>query len=180
MTTTNTDPQPDTPEVHVHTTVQVGSERGWTILATLLAIAGAVALAYSLSLGPLRDVAATGVAIFVTTLLKYMFSAGILQLPQQTADDDLAVTKSTVRRIYAEWQALIAKSSTFRLALLAFGYTVGFLLFRTLIAWGLGVFSSVWVAAGFGALLGAVIVSPTSFATLLRNFRNNSIVSKEH
>lgn len=73
-------------------------------------------------------------------------------------DDDLAFTKSTIRRIYDEIQRAIANSSLFKLVLWAALYTAGFMLFRTGVAALLGMLNSMWMAIGVGLLAGAVVV----------------------
>lgn len=164
-------PGTPTPEVVVHNTIKLDGNRGWNIAITLLAVAGVTAIGYQLSLGPLAEVVATGMTIFLTTLVNYMFKAGILNLPEKQ-DDDLAFTKGTLRRIYDEITAAIVKSSVLRLMLFALAYTVGFLLVRAVIAFGLGLMTSMWMAIGVGLLAGAAVIAQSEIFAWLRKLGN--------
>lgn len=166
--TQSNDPQVQStvqPEIHVHNSF--GGGRGWNILVTLLLVSGLTAIGYQLSLGPLAEIVATGMTMFLTTLIGYMFKAGILRLPEKE-DDDLAFTKSTLRRIYDELTAAIVKSSLFRLVLFAGAYTAGFLILRTVIAFGLGLLNSMWMAIGVGLLVGGALVAQDEILAWLR------------
>ncbi|WP_281873174.1 hypothetical protein [Brachybacterium paraconglomeratum] len=123
-----------------------------------MAVAGLTAIGYHLSLGPLAEVVATGISMFLVTLIGYMFKAGILNLPEKQ-DDDLAFTKSTLRRIYDEITAAIVNSSMPRLILFALLYTGGFLALRAAVSFGLGLLTSLWMAIGVGLLIGAAVVA---------------------
>lgn len=157
-------------EVHVHNTVSLGGNRGLNILVTLLLVAGLTAIGYQLSLGPLKEVVATGIAMFLTTLVSYMFKAGILRLPE-TQDDDLAFTKGTLRRIYDELTAAIVKSSLPRLILFAAIYTAGFLVLRAGVSFGFGLLNSLWMAIGVGLILGALVVAQDQVLAWLRTLQ---------
>jgi|JI8StandDraft_1071087.scaffolds.fasta_scaffold194968_2 hypothetical protein len=150
---------PASPTVHVHNAIRLDNGRGWNVLVTFLLVAGLTAIAYQLSLGPLADVVATGLAMFTTTLVTFMFRAGILRLPETQGPDDLAFTKSTLRRIYDELTAAIVNSSMPRLILFAAVQTAAFLIFRAAVAFGLGLLSSMWMAIGVGLIAGALVVA---------------------
>lgn len=172
-------PQPEpsnratSPEVHVHNVVRLDSSRAWNIAITLMVVAGLTAIGYQLSLGPLRDVVATGISMFLTTLISMMFRAGILRLPERRPeDDDLAFTKSTLRRVYDEVQLAIVKSSLVRLVLFAAGYTAGFLVLRAGVDFGLGLLTSLWMAVGVGLLVGAAIVAQDQIWAWIRTLHN--------
>lgn len=150
---------PPAHETHVHNIIKVGGGRGWNVLITFLLVAGITAIGYQLSLGPLADVVSTGIAMFLTTFVTYMFRAGILRLPETQGEDDLEFTKSTVRRIYDELTAAIVNSSMPRLILFAAVQTAAFLLFRAAVAFGLGLMSSLWMAIGVGLIAGALVVA---------------------
>lgn len=153
------------PEIHVHNSF--GGNRGWNIAVTLLAMAGITAIGYQLSLGPLAEIVSTGMTMFLVTLVGYMFKAGILRLPDKQ-DDDLAFTKSTLRRIYDELTAAIVKSSVLRLVLFAAAYTAGFLILRSIVGFGFSLMTSMWMAIGAGLLLGAAVVAQDQILAWLR------------
>lgn len=161
-----------TGDTHIHNTIEVGGNRIWSILTTLLTVAGIVVIGYQLSLGPWAEVTATGISMFLVTLVGYMFKAGILRLPEtKDTEDDLAFTKSTLRRMYDEIQGAIVKSSVFRLVLFAAGYTAIFLILRALVAFGLGALSSLWMAVGVGLLAGALIIAQDRIWALIRRMQ---------
>lgn len=168
--TQNNEPQAH-PEVHVHNNVKLDGSRGWNIVITLLAVGGLTAIGYQLSLGPLAEVVATGMTMFLVTLVSYMFKAGILRMPEKK-DDDLAFTKGTLRKIYDELTAAIVKSSVFRLVLFAAAYTAGFLVIRSIVSFGLGLLTSLWMAIGVGLLLGAAVVAQDQIFAWLRTLNS--------
>lgn len=157
------------PAIHVHNSF--GGARGWNIVITLLAVGGLTAIGYQLSLGPLAEVVATGMTVFLTTLIGYMFKAGILCMPSKQ-DDDLAFTKSALRKIYDELTAAVVKSSVFRLVLFAAAYTAGFLVLRAAVSFGLGLMTSMWMAIGVGLLLGACVIAQDQIFAWLRTLNN--------
>jgi hypothetical protein len=147
-------PQPV--QVHVHTAF--GGGKGWNILFTLLITAGLTVLAYQVSLSGFAELAASGVSIFLTALIGNLFKAGILRLPEKSTDDDLAFTKSTLRRMYDELQHAIANSGTFKIILFSLAYAVGWLLLRAAVAFGIGLLTTMWVAIGVGLIVGGLVV----------------------
>lgn len=157
MTKGGTHDQPS--EVHVHNTVALGGAKSWNILFTFLITGGLCVLAYRLSLSGFAEMAASGISIFLVTLVSYMFKAGILRLPEKAEDDDLAFTKSTLRRIYDEIQMSIVKSSVFKLVLFALAYTVGFMLLRAAVGFAISLLNDWWVALAAGLILGGLVVA---------------------
>lgn len=143
-------------QVHVHNAI--GGSKGWNILFTLLITAGLTVLAYQVSLSGFAELAASGVSIFLTALVGNLFKAGVLRLPEKTAGDDLAFTKSTLRRVYDEIQNAIANSGTFKLILFSLAYTVVWLLLRAVVAFGIGLLTTMWVAIGVGLIVGGLVV----------------------
>ncbi|WP_353113250.1 hypothetical protein [Microbacterium sp.] len=157
-------PQPEKPRVQMPTVIEnhikVGDGRAWSILVTLLLVAGVTVLAYQLSLSGLADLAASAITFFVFTLVKSMFSAGILRMPEAEAgEDDFAFTKSALRKISDEFKLAIAKSSLLRLVLISAAITALFLLARMAAGALIGLMTSMWIAIGFGLILGALIVA---------------------
>ena len=96
---------------------------------------------------------------------------------EQTDEDQrIAEGKGAIKAITGMIQAYIDQSSILRLALIATGYGVGFVLVRTLIAWCLGVFANIWIALAVGALIASVICFPTLFAGAFRAMKNKKAV----
>lgn len=164
---TTHDSTPDiSPQVHVHNSM--GGDKGWNILVTLLISAGLTIIAWQLSLSGFAEMAASGVTIFLVTLVGYMFKAGILRLPV-SQDDDLAFTKSTLRRIYDEIQMAIAKSSLLKLVLFALAYTLAFMALRTAVAFGIGLLTTWWIALAVGLIIGGLVVAQDKILAWVRS-----------
>lgn len=155
------------PQIHVHNSF--GGGKGWNILVTLLISAGLTVLAWRLSLSGFAEMAASGVTIFLVTLVGYMFKAGILRLPVSQEDDDLAFTKSTLRRIYDEIQQAIAKSSLLKLVLFAMAYTLAFMVLRTAVAFGIGLLTTWWIALAVGLIVGGLIIAQDQIIAWIRS-----------
>lgn len=159
------------PEVHVHNSVSMGGSKGWQILTTMLLVAGLTAIGYQLSLGPYAEITATGISMFVLTLISLCFRSGILKLPETKAEGDLEFTKSTIRRIYDEVQLAIANSSVLRLVLFAAIYTTGFLVMRAVVGFGLDLLNNMWMAIGVGLMVGAAVVAQDKIWALIRKMQ---------
>lgn len=167
----NTEARQPAPEVHVHNSVSMGGSKAWQVLTTMLLVGGLTAIGYQLSLGPYAEVTATGISMFILTLISLCFRAGILRLPETKGDDDLEFTKSTLRRIYDEIQMAIVKSSVLRLVAFAAVYTVGFLIMRAVVAFGLDLLNSMWMAIGVGLLVGAAVVAQDKIWEFVRKMQ---------
>lgn len=154
------------PEQNINITV--GGNKGRNILVTLCISAGLTILAWRLSLSGFAEMAASGVTIFLVTLVSYMFKAGILRLPEKSEDDDLAFTKSTLRRIYDEIQAAIVKSSLLKLVLFALAHTLGFMVLRAAVALGIGLLTTWWVALAVGLIIGGLIIAQDQILAWVR------------
>lgn len=148
--------------------ITVGGNKGWNILVTLFISAGLTILAWRLSLSGFAEMAASGVTIFLVTLIGYLFKAGILRLPERAEDDDLAFTKSTLRRIYDEIQAAIVKSSLLKLVFFAMAYTLGFMVLRAAVAFGIGLLTTWWIALAVGLIIGGLIIAQDQILAWIR------------
>lgn len=180
MTTDQTQPDeakpdktPKTPETPpsqpvIMNNIAIGDGRAWNILITLLISGGLTVFAWRLSLSGFKEMAASGVTIFIVTLIGYMFKAGILRLPAAPTDDDLAFTKSTLRRIYDEIQMAIVKSSMLKLVIFALIYSAGFMLLRTAVSVGIGMLTSWWIALGVGLIVGGLVIAQDQILAWLR------------
>lgn len=162
---------PATPEVHVHNSLRMEGSKIWQILTTMLLVGGLVAIGYQLSLGPYAEITATGISMFVLTLVSLCFRSGILKLPETRGEDDLEFTKSTIRRIYDEIQQAIANSSVLRLVIFAAIHTAGFLLMRGVVGFGLDLMNSMWMAIGVGLLAGAAVVAQDKILAAIRRMQ---------
>lgn len=156
-------------QTRIENVIRIEGGRGWSILVTLLVTGGLMAIGYQLSLGPFAENVATGMTVFLVTLIGYMFKAGILRMPdRKSEDDELAFTKSTLRRMYDEIQSAIANSSAFKLILFAAAYTIGFLILRAGMGFLFGLLSNMWMAIGVGLLIGGAIVAQNEIFAWLR------------
>lgn len=149
-----------------------GVNRLINVLGTLL-MCGAVGLVgYSLAQRGWVEIASTAVTMFLFQLTRMMIANGLLNLaelgPQgKFREDDFKETKGLLRTAvdeYKEWQA---RSPIWRLAALAIGYTICFMISRWLIGIGLTIFSNQWVAMAAAALLGAIIIAPGQISGML-------------
>ncbi len=167
-------------EVHVHNTSMDANAHIWRVVATFLLCASLVSLAWGLAEWGMLEMAATGATAFLMMLFQLMLRNGFIVLGgsgEQTDEDQrIAEGKGAIKAITGMIQAYIDQSSILRLALIATGYGVGFVLVRTLIAWCLGVFANIWIALAVGALIASVICFPTLFAGAFRAMKNKKAV----
>lgn len=147
-------------------TVNVNNQsRMYEIVATLLAIGAVGMIAYALAQKGWLEIAATMLTMFLVQLTKLLFSNGLLKIPEGgTRKGEFQGTTGFVRTAASEFKQWQAKSPVWRLAALALGYTLGFMLARAGMTWALGVFTNVWVAGAAAALLGALIIFPQLFS----------------
>src|SRR5699024_8625374 len=61
-----------------------------------------------------------------------------------------------------------------RMALLALGFTVGYMIFRWGFSVALGIFSNVWIAGAASALIASFIVAPQLFTNLVSKMKTKS------
>ncbi|MGN0094845.1 MAG: hypothetical protein ACI38U_02170 [Corynebacterium sp.] len=155
------DTQAKTPNVNVN--IQGSSARWFEIIGTLLLCGAVGAVAYSLAAYGWLEIAATALTMFLFQWVRMMLASGLIVLPDRSAgdgDEDFRETRGLLKTAFAEWQEWQAKSPAWRLAALAIGYTIAFMICR----WGLGivltVFSSPWIAGAAAAAVGAVIIAP--------------------
>ena len=59
-------------------------------------------------------------------------------------------------------------------ALLALGFTVGYMIFRWGLSVALGIFSNVWIAGAASALIASFIVAPQLFTNLVSKMKTKS------
>lgn len=166
-------------EVHVHNTSMDANAHIWRVVATFLLVGALVSLAYGLAEWGLLEMAATGATAFIMMLFQLLMRNGFIVLggSGEAVNEDKRIEegKGAIKAIVGMVQAFIDQSSILRLALIAVGYGVGFVLMRTLIAWGLGVFANIWIALAFGALLASIICFPTLFAGVFRMMKAKKV-----
>lgn len=138
------------------------NSRIYQIVATLLAISAVGMLAYALAENGWLDIAATGLTMFMVQLIKLLFVNGLIRIPKGKGEfSESAGLLATLLKDFQRWQA---NSPIWRLALLAFGYTLAFMLARWAMRGALAVFTNIWVAGAFAALLGSIIIFPQLFS----------------
>ena len=151
--------------------IDTGGAHGWQVLGTLLGMGGIGAIAYAMAQAGFIDFAATALTMFFFQFVTLMFKSGVLQLPEQKANEFTA-TSGILRTIWQDYQRFQANSPVWRLAMLALGYTVLFMLMRYLLTLAMGIFDNVWVASGLVAFLAALIVAPQMFTKIFRGMNN--------
>ncbi len=145
----------------------------WRVLGTVLAVAAFCSIAWGLGQAGLLDLASALATAFLFQFLQLLFGNGIIVLPEsKSSDARIEDGKSALRALIDAGKAIIENSSILRLALIAMLYALAFVAVRYIITIGLGVFSNVFIAAGFGALLAAVICAPTLFASIFRAMKS--------
>ncbi|PFG69097.1 hypothetical protein B0O41_3948 [Propionibacteriaceae bacterium ES.041] len=145
----------------------------WTVLGTLLACGAVGMLAWAISNAGMLDLAATGLTFFFSQLVSMMFKVGLLVLPEKKSKD-FSQTSGLLKTAWREFQEYQAKSPIWRLALMALGATVVFMVARLGLSLALGVFSNIWIAGAAAALLASLIVAPNLFAGMFSKLRSRS------
>ncbi|ALN14354.1 hypothetical protein [Acidipropionibacterium acidipropionici] len=164
----------------VNVTVEVpdrgGSEtHGWKVLGTLLVVGGVSSLSWALAKSGLLELASTMLTMMLVQLVRLLFTAGMISMPERKGGaeaEDFAETKGVLKKAWSEFQIWQARSSVLRLALLAAGYTLAFMLLKLLLQMTLKVFTNIWVALAFGAIAAAVIVSPGLFKSAIGGLKS--------
>ncbi|OYO14040.1 hypothetical protein [Enemella evansiae] len=144
----------------------------WTVLGTLLACGAAGMVAWVVSAAGMLDLAATGLTFF-TQLLSMMFKVGLLVLPEKKSSD-FSETSGLLKTAWREFQEFQAKSPIWRLAVLALGFTIVFMIARLGLSFALGVFGNIWIAGAAAALLASLIVAPNLFSGFFSRLKSKS------
>lgn len=161
----------------VNVTVEVpdrgGSEtHGWKVLGTLLVVGGVSSLSWALAKSGLLELASTMLTMMLVQLVRLLFTAGMISLPERKDSGDFVETRGVLKKAWSEFQIWQARSSVLRLALLAASYTGAFMLLKLLLQMALRVFTNIWVALAFGAIAAAVIVSPGLFKSAIGGLKS--------
>lgn len=153
---------------------QSGAENhAWTVLGTLLACGAIGMLAWAISAAGALDLAATGLSFFFVQLFSMMFKAGLLVVPHKNSSD-FVESRGIFKTLWREFQEFQGRSPIWRLALLAFGFTVAYMIFRLGLSFALGVFGNIWIAGAAAALLASFIVSPRLFSSMIAKMKTRS------
>lgn len=137
------------------------NNRIYQIIATLL-LCGAIGMtAYALAKNGWLELAATMLTMFLVQFTTLLFKNGIIGLPEKQDDSAFKGTKGLLRTMAADFREWQARSPIWRLAALAAGYTLGFMIVRAGISLALTVFTNVWIAGAAAAFLASLIIFPS-------------------
>lgn len=145
----------------------------WTVLGTLLACGAVGMAAWAISNAGALDLAATGLSFFFIQLISMMFKAGLIVVPEKNSGD-FAESRGMLKTLWREFQEFQGRSPIWRMALLALGFTIGYMLFRLGLSYALGVFSNIWIAGAASALIASLIVAPQLFSRMLSKMKTRS------
>lgn len=148
-------------------------QHGWTVLGTLLACGAVGMAAWAISNAGMLDMAATGLSFFFLQLVTMMMKAGLIVLPEANTKD-FAESRGILKTLWRDFQAFQASSPIWRMALLAVGFTLAYLLFRFGLSLTLGVFGNIWIAGAASALVASLIVSPKLFSGMFSKMKSRS------
>lgn len=164
-------------KIDIH--VQSGTGEVLRIAATLLLFGGAGAIAWAVAQGPNAEMAATGFAMMLVMMIRLAYGAGRISAPARQGDgpDDFATTKSTIAQIAAEYRNALARANMPVVTLVAIGYAIAFLVLRAGVSAALGIFSNLFIAGGFAAMVGAIVVFPSLLPSILALLKRTGVVT---
>lgn len=145
----------------------------YTIIGTLLACGAVGMAAWAISNAGMLDLAATGLTVFFFQLVQVMMKVGLITLPERKSTD-FQQTSGLLKTAWREFQEFQGRSPIWRMALLALGFTVGYMIFRWGLSVALGIFSNVWIAGAASALIASFIVAPQLFTNLVSKMKTKS------
>jgi hypothetical protein len=120
---------------------------------------------------PTAQPASTGLTMFKTQLGRMLLKNGLLRIPTSGSASGFAETAGFIRTAAAEFAQWQARSPVWRLAGLAFAFTLTFMLARSVIGLALLIFTNVWMAGAAAALLAALIIFPQLITNMVRNIQ---------
>lgn len=138
-----------------------GASHVWHVGATCLLVGAVFSLAWALSRAGMLDLAATGVAFFVTAFARQM-GIGL----STAAPREFERSTNLLRQLQADFARWLSTRSVIAHALIALGYTIAFLLARAALSGMLTVIASPWVALAAGLALAAAVASPSLIRSL--------------
>lgn len=167
-------------KIDIH--VQSGTGEILRIVSTLLLFGGAGAVAWSVAQGPNAEMAASGFSMMLVMMIRLSYGGGRIAMPTRTGtggNDDFAVTKGVVSQIAGEYRTAIAKANMPVLVLVSALYAIAFLILRAGVSAALGIFSNLYIAGGFAAMVGAVVVFPSLLPSILSSLRRKGVVVEQ-
>ncbi|SMX86169.1 hypothetical protein [Brevibacterium aurantiacum] len=138
-----------------------GASHAWHVGATCLLVGAIFSLAWALSRAGMLDLAATGLAFFVTALARQM-GIGL----STAAPREFEGSANLLRQLQADFARWLSTRSVIAHALIALGYTIAFLLARAALSGIMTVIASPWVALAAGLALAAAVASPSLVRSL--------------
>ncbi|GEE00387.1 hypothetical protein nbrc107696_08330 [Gordonia spumicola] len=168
-----------TNQPNIHVNVQSGTGEVLRIVATVLLFGGAGAVAWSVAQGAHAELAASGMTMMIVMMARLMYARGMVRIPAGSGGDDFTATKSAISQITGEYKKWLAGTSMPALALISIGYAIAFLLLRAAVSAALGVFSNLYVAGGFAAMVGAIVVFPSLLPSILSSLKRKGVVTTD-
>ncbi|WP_414122774.1 hypothetical protein [Corynebacterium nuruki] len=170
-------PQPQNITVSPNITVASASTEWFRIIATVGIIAGVVLLGYWLAEFGALEVAATGVTMFIFQMFRLMVITGALKLPsskrfEQNGFEKRHALVQFLVLMYEAYQETVAQAKTVKLAVMAFGFTVSFLVSRWVMTLVLGVVTNIFFAIAVGVIIGSLIVAPGIVTGVMAKMRD--------
>ena len=139
-----------------------GASHIWHVAGTILLVGALFSLAWALSRAGMLDLAATGSAFFIVTLMRQL-GVGLATV----APREFEGSANLVRQLQSDFARWIATRSVVAHALIAMAYTAAFLLSRAALSAILTVIASPWVALAVGLALAAAVASPSLISSLI-------------
>src|SRR5699024_10594529 len=99
--------------------------------------------------------------------------AGLIVVPEKNRKD-FGETRGLLKTAWREFQEFQGRSPIWRMALLALGFTVGYMIFRWGLPVALGIFSHGWIAGAAATLIAAFIVAPQRLTHLVSKMKTRS------
>lgn len=159
---------------NINISVQSNAGKVFEVVGTLLGCGAVGMVAYALANYGWLEIASTTVTMFFFQWVRMMLASGLIILPDRSKDgetEDFHETRGMVKTAVAEYQAWQAKSPAWRLAALAVGYTIAFMIARWGVSVALTVFSSPWIAGAAAMLVAMVIIGPDQIIRLYRKIK---------
>lgn len=171
-------PQPITHETHIHEThthVDASANRQLYVMIGSILIGGGLGMvAWGIwqSNPALAEIAASGLALYISLFVTTLFKKGVIALPRGD-EESLPFIKSGIRKGWNEIQDFIARSNTLVLMLIVLGQVIVWLVLRFAVWNAMGIFNNIWVAGGVTALVISPFVIPGALAAIGRALRNH-------
>lgn len=156
--------------------ISTENKRIFEIVATLLLCAAVGMTAYALAENGWIEIAASALTMFIFQFVRMLLENGLLVLPKSAAaEGDFEQTRGMLKTAMAEYKQWQARSPMWRLAGLAIGFTIAFMIARWAMSIALTVFGNVWIAGAAAALLGAIIVAPNLIGDMVNKMKSTTV-----